>query len=696
MMDMISIIIPVYNVENYIEKCLDSVIRQTYKDIEIILVNDGSSDNSGKICRKYAAMDSRIKILEKENGGLSSARNAGIDIASGKYITFIDSDDFVSQNYIEYLYEIMKNNNADISICSYKRVFEGENPELEDVQKECLIMGKYRALATLLYQKKFTASAWAKMYKKNLWRDIRFPAGKLHEDVAVMYLLFSKAKTVVYGDKKLYYYLQRNGSIVNSCFNPKRMDYIVHTQKCMDYMQEKYSMLYKAAVSRHFSACCELLSEIPDGVQYDIYREKLYAEIRKYRHIVCFDKYARMINRGAAIGSYISLKAVIWGCIHINRKRKKAGVNHAPSPKEVLVVGTTDPVGGVGQVIKTLCTGIDASTAHFDFLYYEEPTEKAKKYIRELGGQYFVVPRYSKHPVRFLFKTMKIYKRKTYDYVHIHASTGMLIMYAIPVWFSKKTKIIYQSHIDYATPVWMHKIFKKIVCRVCDYYIAVSEQAARWMYTVRIIHSNKFFIIRNGIDINKFLFNKEKRDNIRRELGVDGKFILGHVGRFTEQKNHLQILDIFCEVYKRNENSVLLLVGDGPLIETVKQKAEKLNLSDVVIFYGTTDHVEDLVQAMDIFLFPSKWEGLGIVAVEAQAADLPVIASDNVPQEAKILDKFEYCSLKESDGKWAELILKYSATKERKNQYSAIKSAGYSAETSVRQVERLYSGEMKK
>lgn len=689
-MELISIIVPVYNVEKYLHRCVDSIIHQTYTNLEIILVDDGSTDSSGIICDDYAQKDKRVFVIHQQNGGLSNARNSGIQMMHGKYVSFIDSDDYIARDYIEYLYDIMENNNADISICSYKKVFEGENPELKDTQKECLIMGKHRALATLLYQKKFTASAWAKMYKKDLWSDIKFPAGKLHEDVAVMYLLFSKAKTIVYGDKKLYYYLQRSGSIINSCFNPKRMDYIAHTKKCMEYMRGEYSMLYKAAVSRHFSACCELLSEIPDGVQYNIYKEEIYAEIKKYRHIVCFDKYARIINRGAAIGSYISLKAVIWGCAHINSKRKKTGADAAPSPKEVLVIGTTDPMGGVGQVIKTLCTGTDASMVHFDFLYYEEPTEKAKKYIYGLGSQYFVVPRYSKHPILFLLETTKIYKRKTYDYVHIHASTGMLIMYAMPVWLSKKTKIIYQSHVDYATPVWIHKIFKKIVCRVCDYYIAVSEQAARWMYAERIIHSNRFFIVRNGIDINKFLFNKEKRDHIRHELDADGKFILGHVGRFTEAKNHLQLLDIFCEVYKRNRNSILLLVGDGPRIEMAKQKAEKLNLSDAVIFYGTTEHVEDLMQAMDVFLFPSKWEGLGIVAVEAQAADLPVIASDKVPQEAKILDKFEYCSLKDSSNKWAELILTYSIAKERKNQYSAIESAGYSAKTSVRQIERLY------
>ena len=320
---LISVIVPVYNVEIYLTKCLESIVQQKYNNLEIILVDDGSTDNSGNICDEYASKDDRIVVIHKNNGGLSDARNRGINRAQGEYLTFIDSDDFVSDEYILYLYELILRSDADISVCGYDRVWEKQITHSRPKQNKYIVLNRCRALATLLYQKEFTSSAWAKLYKKNVWKGIRFPMGQLHEDVAVMYLLFAQAKVVVYGDAKHYYYLQRGGSIVNSSFSSKRMDYIIHTQACIDYMKNNHIMLYKAAVSRHFSACCELLAEIPSHNDYEIYREKLYHEIRKYWKIVYKDKYARLINRCAAIIFFICPKVAIQGCKYINDRRKK-------------------------------------------------------------------------------------------------------------------------------------------------------------------------------------------------------------------------------------------------------------------------------------------------------------------------------------------------------------------------------------
>lgn len=313
MTDLISIVIPVYNVENYIERCLESVIKQTYKNIEIILVNDGSTDKSGEICRKYAQSDSRIKVIEKENGGLSSARNAGIDAANGKYITFVDSDDFVCKSYVRYLYSMLIEAGADISMCGYLKVEGNTIPDIK-LKHKCTCLAGQKALLALLYQRGISSSAWAKMYKLSLWNEIRFPEGMLHEDVAVMYRIFRKVSSVVCISDRLYYYYQRPGSIVNSSFNKRRMDYVKHTKKCMNEMMNVSNKLYKAAVSRHFSACFELLVLIFGQSQYRREIEYLVKEIHRYRGQVLFDWNSRFINKAAALFSAIDVGKTVQLC----------------------------------------------------------------------------------------------------------------------------------------------------------------------------------------------------------------------------------------------------------------------------------------------------------------------------------------------------------------------------------------------
>ena len=209
MKDLISVIIPVYNVEKYIEKCIYSVINQTYKNIEIILVDDGSTDISGKICDDFEKKDYRIKVIHKKNGGLSDARNVGIDVSTGKYIVFIDSDDYVDKKHIEYLYNMITKNNADISICQFNIVYENSDIQITDFTKKdtIKIFDNKKALETMLYNKKFCNSACTKMYKKELFDDIRFPIGKLYEDLGTTYKLIEKTTKVVLGQRTTYNYL---------------------------------------------------------------------------------------------------------------------------------------------------------------------------------------------------------------------------------------------------------------------------------------------------------------------------------------------------------------------------------------------------------------------------------------------------------------------------------------------------------
>lgn len=215
--ELISVIIPVYNVEKYVNRCVESVLNQTYKNLEIILVDDGSTDNSGKICDNYSKKDKRVRVIHKKNGGLSDARNAGIDIESGKIISFIDSDDFVELNFIEKLYGWMKNSNADISCCSFDLYFENSNKYvLQNFSKIEQKYNKNDALKYFCIQGYFGVGTWNKLYKASLFKEIRFPIGKICEDWRTIYKVIEKTKTIYYNSLPLYHYRQRENSITKS------------------------------------------------------------------------------------------------------------------------------------------------------------------------------------------------------------------------------------------------------------------------------------------------------------------------------------------------------------------------------------------------------------------------------------------------------------------------------------------------
>ena len=225
----ISIIVPVYNVERYLPRCIDSILAQTFTDFELIIVDDGSPDNCPQICDDYAQKDNRIKVIHKENGGLSSARNAGLDIASGEYIGFVDSDDYIHPHMYEKLYKSLIENKSDMSICNAKIV--GENGctiisrnQALPIGSECLT-GKEVLCEKILKNEGWRwIVAWPKLYSKKLFDDVRFPDGKIHEDEFIAHLIFSKCNKVSCIKEHLYYYVQRNGSIMESNYSAKRLD----------------------------------------------------------------------------------------------------------------------------------------------------------------------------------------------------------------------------------------------------------------------------------------------------------------------------------------------------------------------------------------------------------------------------------------------------------------------------------------
>lgn len=239
----ISIIVPVYKVEQYLERCVNSLTNQTYKNIEIILVDDGSPDQCPQMCDGYAGEDSRIKVIHKKNGGLSDARNAGLDAATGEYIAFVDSDDWVEPDFIEQLYVNAKKEDADISIIGCTLVWDDGRRKPVSNDKGYYVFDNEKAIREMLAQRKFGCMVCQKMYRKQIFDTVRFPVGKLYEDVAVSMPTFLKARKVVFSGNHGYNYYQRNDSIVNSKFDERKLYFLECCQNIIKY-SDKHEKMY--------------------------------------------------------------------------------------------------------------------------------------------------------------------------------------------------------------------------------------------------------------------------------------------------------------------------------------------------------------------------------------------------------------------------------------------------------------------
>ena len=290
--ELISLIIPVYNVEQYLTACVDSVLAQTYENIEIILVDDGAKDASGAMCDELAKRDARIQTVHKTNGGLSDARNKGLEYATGKYVVFIDSDDIVAPNMVAYLYDLIQDTGADIGICDPVHCYP--DTEIEYLpETERRTYSPEEAVCEMLYQTSFLVSAWGKIYRRKYFDDIKFPFGMLFEDSAIMYKVFEKAEKIAYGNAKLYGYMHREGSITTNGFSKRDCDILTICGQITDYMADKSEALQKAAASYHVVGALRIYLNAPPTEEFRQPVEESVAIIRQKGRQVLSDKRVR-------------------------------------------------------------------------------------------------------------------------------------------------------------------------------------------------------------------------------------------------------------------------------------------------------------------------------------------------------------------------------------------------------------------
>lgn len=303
MQDKVSVIVPVYRVENYLKTCLDSLVAQSYKNLEIILVDDGSPDGCPQICDQYGQRDSRIQVIHRKNGGLAAARNTGIKMASGAYLVFVDSDDWVDPYYVENLYRIVTGIRADVGICGYMDQYEGK-PSLAPGEinlQESRCLNRLEGLKALLYQMPFDNSMWAKIYRRELFENLWLPEGRLYEDFAVMYRLFGRGENIAYNPWKGYYYLHRADGIMEERFSPKKMDLIDLADEMKQELLPLYPQLRGGIWSRYFRANCHIYLQIPRTPEYDSLRKRVEKNLRESRIEVLKDRESRLGTKGGAL-----------------------------------------------------------------------------------------------------------------------------------------------------------------------------------------------------------------------------------------------------------------------------------------------------------------------------------------------------------------------------------------------------------
>lgn len=281
-MAIVSIIVPVYKVEDYLRRCLDSIVTQTLSDIEIILVDDGSPDRCGEICDEYAEKDSRIQVIHKVNGGLSDARNAGLSVASGDYITLVDSDDWIEPTMLEQLYKMSRKFNADIVECAVKNIFPDHVDEGVQGITEEVVGDNIFALKELLKWRTFTTIACAKLYKRSLFQSISYPVGRRHEDEFVTYKLFYFSRCSAYIDEALYNYDRtREGSITQN-FQEKNLDVCdAYKERLEFYQQENLTELIPEMTNHYFWVILDKLHRCYENSIYTMRVKNLIATIRE-------------------------------------------------------------------------------------------------------------------------------------------------------------------------------------------------------------------------------------------------------------------------------------------------------------------------------------------------------------------------------------------------------------------------------
>lgn len=361
--------------------------------------------------------------------------------------------------------------------------------------------------------------------------------------------------------------------------------------------------------------------------------------------------------------------------------------------KRILIIGLTNKMGGVETFIYNTTIFSDRNKYEYDYLVHGSDKCVFEKEINAFYNNeqhIYFISSLKKNPFKCFVELIKFYRKnaKKYDYIHLETGVSSEILYVYPFILFTKAKLISHSHNGSGKHPKENKIFRPLLRHITYKYLACSQVAADWLFGK--IKNKECKIINNGINTYRFRFNDEKRKEIRQRYNIEERFVIGHIGRFSPQKNHNYIVEIFKQVLKRKQNSILLLVGVGELEEKIKQMCIDYKIGDKVIFAGKQDKTEDYYSCFDVFLMPSLYEGLPIVGIEAQSTGLPCLFSDTIDHQILITDIAKMLPLNSTIEEWAEAVCDIKLNENRERYSCIINEKGYGIKGTINKLEKVY------
>jgi glycosyltransferase involved in cell wall biosynthesis len=368
-------------------------------------------------------------------------------------------------------------------------------------------------------------------------------------------------------------------------------------------------------------------------------------------------------------------------------------------PIRVLQVFAQMNRGGAETMIMNFYRNVDRSKIQFDFIVHSQEECDYDMEIQSLGGKIFRIPRYTgKNHFRYNVEWHNFFKEHPeYKIIHGHLRSTASIYLKIAKKYGVKT--IAHSH-STSSGNGISAIVKNIlqypIRYIADYLFSCSKVAGEWLFGKKATRQHNFVVVSNAIETSKFAYNEDLRIKKRIELHLENKFVVGHIGRFITAKNHIFLLNIFKEIYDINPNAILLLIGDGELKRLIEKKVSELGLNNSVVFTGVRSDIPGLLQAMDVFLFPSLYEGLPVTLIEAQASGLKIVASNTLTEEVAITDLITFCSLKTDPRDWANCALDDNFDSNNRHiNFTKVKRSNYDIEENAKWLQNFYLNSQK-
>ena len=699
----IAVVLPVFNGAEMLRDCIASVDAAGTRIAEIIVVDDGSTDGTLATTRKLGETDSRIKVVHTENRGSYMARRTGIQACSADYIAFIDVDDRFIPESLDLLADLLEKTDSDVAVGGYLEVDSLDLPVDLKHTDSCSVFTTKEFWLRLMKWKtqEFQWYLVNKLYKRSLLENSIKADGLCQgDDVLQATQVFLRARKIVETENVVYLYYQNPESIMHKGFGDKDLDLI----RVWDTVVEMTKNETVPLVDRRSLHDLALFNRW--RTDYTLITRLILANDKKLDQ-----KYAKELKRWKDGLKSHWKDLVLPHAMPKNREMLVIGLRFFYGPvKTLLRLGKRFKEGAGMKILEIIVeqigyggeeafvmnliqnigvTGIDCLTP------YPSLNERHSEIVEAHGGHLYslelpIIP--GKRKITVAREVGKFLRSHHYDIVHIHSlSDTMMALISTEAGKAGASKVIVHSHCGGQADGIKHKalvlLSSLVMERHVTIYCACSRLAADWKFTPK--HAESAIILNNGIDEERYLFDEEKRRQVRMSLGyTEDTFVVGHVGRFTYQKNHPFLIEVFTEIAKRDGNVQLLLVGDGEDIERIRQLVKSHGLKEKVTFTGSVTNVEDYLQAMDVFVLPSRFEGLPIVGIEAQTSGLPVITADTVSREVDLTGEVQFLPL-ESPALWAENILNAKGRNRRRRE-GFLKEHGYSAKQTASRVRELY------